>query len=200
MFAQHSAARCSTKYLNKNFGRACWLRCLLAAQLPQASLVTQCISMNCINSFPVCLPPRTIHYLARVASSRSSGRRGADIRPDWQSRSRSDLYSAPPPAPTERAASATVLTSPATRASIALRTKHRMRRRPPMSHQSLDISRCQRGARSRAHDSRNAAGAFCAWEGLITTPSWALHNLGRRNYLASTVIFAKTVGALRCLN
>jgi hypothetical protein len=35
-----------------------------------------------------------------------------------------------------------------------------MLRRPPgpISHQSLGISRCQRGARSRAHDSENAAG------------------------------------------
>jgi hypothetical protein len=42
------------------------------------------------------------------------------------------------------------------------KSKHRMRRRPPvpMSHPSPGLSPCRRGARSRAHDSGNAAGAF----------------------------------------
>jgi hypothetical protein len=42
------------------------------------------------------------------------------------------------------------------------KSKHRMRRRPPvpMSHPSLGLSPCRRGARSRAHDSRSVAGAF----------------------------------------
>jgi len=59
------------------------------------------------------------------------------------------------------------------RAAAAILRRAQLRRRPPMSHQSLGISRCQRAARSRAHDSRIAAGAF--WD--RRTP----HRHGRKN-------------------
>jgi hypothetical protein len=54
-----------------------------------------------------------------------------------------------------------------------------MRRRSPvpMSHQSLGISRCQRGARSRAHDSAQPAGALSS---KLRRPSKAQFNGYRR--------------------